>query len=219
MELNKNIELGIHRLGPNYGYCLDQIPQNVHDELKVSIDNLASDFSKGQKVNHTLVGEIKKEYKLTPGLHLNNYLKGLFEKVETEFNYLSLLNLNNPKLNTDNIWVNFMEKYEYNPPHHHDGIYSYVIWYQIPYKIEDELEYSPTNSNDNISVNGSFQFSHVINVDESPLPIINSINLPIDKSKEGYIAMFPSSLQHEVFPFYTSDEYRISVAGNIIKIN
>jgi len=27
--------------------------------------------------------------------------------------------------------------------------------------------------------------------------------------------MFPSQLIHAVYPFYTSDEYRISVSGNI----
>jgi hypothetical protein len=28
--------------------------------------------------------------------------------------------------------------------------------------------------------------------------------------------MFPSSLNHMVSPFYTSDEYRISISGNLI---
>jgi len=27
--------------------------------------------------------------------------------------------------------------------------------------------------------------------------------------------IFPSIIQHGVYPFYTSDEYRISVSGNI----
>ena len=29
--------------------------------------------------------------------------------------------------------------------------------------------------------------------------------------------MFPSYLNHMVYPFYTSDEYRISMSGNIFK--
>ena len=39
--------------------------------------------------------------------------------------------------------------------------------------------------------------------------------LPIDKNWEGYMIMFPANLQHCVYPFYTSDETRISFAGNI----
>ena len=27
--------------------------------------------------------------------------------------------------------------------------------------------------------------------------------------------MFPSYVQHEVFPFYTSDDYRITISGNV----
>ena len=219
MELknNKNIELGIHKLESNYGYYLDKIPQNVYNELKIFIDNLSFNFDKGKKVNNHLAGEIKKEYQLTPGLHLTDYLKGLFEKIETELGYLPLLNLNNPKLSADSAWINFMEKYEYNPPHFHSGLYSYVIWYQIPYNIEDEINYSPKDPSNEISLNGHFQFFHITK--SYPHPHINGINLSIDKSKEGYIAIFPSSLQHTVFPFFTSDEYRITVAGNIVNIN
>ena len=32
---------------------------------------------------------------------------------------------------------------------------------------------------------------------------------------EGTLLLFPSSLQHGVYPFYKCDEERISVSGNI----
>ena len=37
----------------------------------------------------------------------------------------------------------------------------------------------------------------------------------VDKSFEGQMLMFPAPLQHIVYPFYTSDESRITVSGNI----
>ena len=37
----------------------------------------------------------------------------------------------------------------------------------------------------------------------------------LDSQYENTICVFPSILNHAVFPFYTSDEYRISVSGNI----
>jgi hypothetical protein len=40
--------------------------------------------------------------------------------------------------------------------------------------------------------------------------------IEVDKSWEGTMIMFPSSLHHMVHPFYTSDEYRISISGNLI---
>ena len=39
--------------------------------------------------------------------------------------------------------------------------------------------------------------------------------LPVDKSWEGKVALFPANLNHCVYPFYTSDEYRISISGNL----
>jgi hypothetical protein len=44
---------------------------------------------------------------------------------------------------------------------------------------------------------------------------IKQVPIPVDSSYEGTIMMFPSALNHGVYPFYTSDEYRISVSGNI----
>ena len=43
---------------------------------------------------------------------------------------------------------------------------------------------------------------------------IDSVILNVDKSFEGKILMFPSYVQHQVFPFYTSDDYRITISGN-----
>jgi inosine/xanthosine triphosphate pyrophosphatase family protein len=36
-----------------------------------------------------------------------------------------------------------------------------------------------------------------------------------DKTFEGKIAFFPSKLSHCVYPFYSSDDVRISISGNI----
>ena len=46
---------------------------------------------------------------------------------------------------------------------------------------------------------------------------ISSHSLNLDKSCEGKIAIFPSVLNHIVYPFHTSDNYRISVSGNLVR--
>ena len=45
---------------------------------------------------------------------------------------------------------------------------------------------------------------------------METLPLFIDKTWEGTIVMFPSWLNHSVYPFYTSDDYRISISGNIV---
>ena len=32
---------------------------------------------------------------------------------------------------------------------------------------------------------------------------------------EGHMLVFPAGLTHQVFPFYTSDEQRVSISGNV----
>ena len=39
--------------------------------------------------------------------------------------------------------------------------------------------------------------------------------IPADKEWEGKMALFPANMNHQVYPFYTSDEYRVSISGNI----
>ena len=35
------------------------------------------------------------------------------------------------------------------------------------------------------------------------------------QQQEGKMVFFPSALNHQVFPFYESDEERVSISGNI----
>ena len=45
---------------------------------------------------------------------------------------------------------------------------------------------------------------------------INNEIIHADKSYEGKICLFPSKLRHSVSPFFSSDDYRISVSGNVM---
>ena len=37
----------------------------------------------------------------------------------------------------------------------------------------------------------------------------------LDKTSEGRMLFFPSSVSHTVYPFYNCDKERISIAGNV----
>ena len=205
------MELGYHPLGLNYGYLIDKAPQNVLEELGQQINILQSDFNKGEKANKYLAGELQHEYLLTIESKTKQYIKNLAQRFENESQYM-VSNYNPlPTLKFDDLWVNFQKKHEYNPMHSHSGIYSFVIWYQIPYTFENELKYHHSVKNCN---HGEF---HFILPPFNKTTNILTMPMPIDKSKEGYIVIFPSNLSHLVYPFYSSDEYRITVAGNISK--
>ena len=202
------------QIATNYGYYLEKVPQNVLDELGQQINNLKSGFNKGTKYNTQLAGEIEHEYRMLPQFQTKQYIKDLSQRFENESQHITNHYDSTPTLKFNDLWVNFQKKHEYNPIHTHTGVYSFVIWYQVPYTFEDEQKYSHSSEPIN---HGEFSFLY-----PSPFNTSRQITtkpLNIDKSKEGYIAIFPSSLNHLVYPFYSSDEYRITIAGNIEEKN
>tara|TARA_R100000908_G_scaffold25678_1_gene11787 strand:+ start:73 stop:711 length:639 start_codon:yes stop_codon:yes gene_type:complete len=114
-------------------------------------------------------------------------------------------------------WVSYQKKNEFFSYHHHSGIYSFVIWMKIPYsyrdqniisKLADKVSgVSPKNSN---TRSGCFEFNY-----PDILGNTTRSEYKLDKNWEGNMVFFPSRLPHAVYPFYNSDEDRISVAGNI----
>lgn len=107
-------------------------------------------------------------------------------------------------------WVNFQKKYEHNPIHTHAGKYSFVWWVQIPYDLEEEFsqEHSKESNSPTASV---FQWNYfTLN---STKMVQN--NVPLTKGRDdGRFFIFPANVPHQVYPFYTSDDYRISISGN-----
>ena len=106
-------------------------------------------------------------------------------------------------------WVNFQKKYEFNPLHKHLGMFSFVVWMKIPYSWEDEKESPLVKGTTNENAVGNFQVIY---------PAGGTIGLTswqMSPKLEGTMLLFPSNLMHMVNPFYTSDEERITISGNV----
>jgi hypothetical protein len=101
------------------------------------------------------------------------------------------------------LWVNFMKKNEYNPPHDHSDFLSFVIFLKVPEEIKKEQE----NFIGNSAGPGSLSFLYGDGNRQS-------ITYQSVKPTERDIFIFPAWIKHYVAPFY-SDVTRISVSGNI----
>jgi hypothetical protein len=134
---------------------------------------------------------------------------------EYAFNHMSRINIltKGLPLVLDSLWVNFQRKNEYLPLHNHAGVYSFVIWIKIPYEIENEQKHESSRYSSTIgkthNLSGNFQFVYTGSTGE-----VATHNIQVDKTCENKMLMFPASMYHTVYPFYTSDEDRISVSGN-----
>ena len=112
--------------------------------------------------------------------------------------------------NLESLWVNFQKKHEFNPPHDHSGVYSFVIWMQIPTSYEEQKKLpicAESNAHGSIS-NFGFHYTN-------SLGRVSQFMYNMEKETEGWMVMFPSEMKHEVFPFYENDGERISISGNI----
>lgn len=200
--------VGYHQLDNDYGWYIEKVPQEILSRLGTQVDKIKNNFDNVIKINNKLIGEIEHEYNIEGDNVVYDYIRAMVNEFNVHCRYFKERHVElekNPEL-----WVNFQRKYEYNPLHQHYGIFSFVIWYQIPYTFKEEQKYG---YKDKPSLHGDFSFFKPCIVGNKT--DIDAINLNVDKSKEGYMVVFPASLHHGVYPFYSSDDYRISIAGNI----
>ena len=113
--------------------------------------------------------------------------------------------------NLESLWVNFQRKHEFNPPHDHSGVYSFVIWMQIPTSYAEQKKLPICAELKRRRPAYPTLHFHYTNT----LGRLSHFAYDMEKAAEGYIVMFPSQMLHQVFPFYENDGERISISGNI----
>lgn len=183
----------------NPSYLLVDVPKEVLDSIVLN---------KNIPANNKLAGNIEQEYVLEDSTLVKvfcDYIARIYHDKNKHF-------LKKPsfrKLKFHDIWINYQKKHEYNPIHDHTGDFSFVIWLKVPFKFEDEQNHKSSIKTISKTVS-CFQFNYS---DYSGK--LRSEVLAVDNNWEGKMLFFPSDLHHCVYPFYTSDEERISIAGNI----
>ena len=104
-----------------------------------------------------------------------------------------------------NLWINFMKKGEYNPPHCHDGDFSFVLYLQVPKELG--LEYDAIADIERGKGPGLLYFDYG---EQLPFSVKSFGKYP----EKGDLFLFPGWLMHHVHDF-KSDVERISVSGNV----
>ena len=98
------------------------------------------------------------------------------------------------EMEAHNPWINYQTKGQLLSNHIHAGFLSYSAWISIP--VLSEFSY--------------FQFIY-----NNTIGTTCNHDIAINKHMEGKLILFPSLLHHIAYPFYTSDDVRISVSGNL----
>ncbi len=194
---------------PNVGIIESNLSEEQIDYLKECIDN------KGSSCKDHLVGNIHNSYEL---YDKNNWFFDNVLGSNIDYYQKSFTNLGSmiPTTGFHNYvlsswWVNYQKKHDFNPPHDHNGVYSFVIWINVPTDYREQHNISIArgiNSGGAVASDFAFQYSNILG---QPMSYVYHM----DKSVEGKMVFFPSSLRHCVYPFFECDETRVSIAGNI----
>ena len=105
----------------------------------------------------------------------------------------------------DSLWINFSQKHDFNPPHTHNGILSFVIFCQVP----EEIFKVQADSNTQRAGEINFLFGE-------PITKMMGSEYPV-QPYENLMFIFPAKLKHYV-PAYWVDAERISVSGNFVVV-
>ena len=108
-------------------------------------------------------------------------------------------------LRLDTLWINFSQKHDFNPPHTHTGVLSFVVFCQVPQEIFE------VQADSNTQRAGEIHFSY-----GDPITRLQGNEYPV-KPYENLMFIFPNELRHHV-PAYWVDAERISVSGNFIVV-
>ena len=196
---------------PNVGLTNGKIPPEIYQALNQEIVDIHTNDQGIHKMNESLAGQITKEYQITKSLPLlNPFLEEMGRAYQKEWNYYPKENPNNNKLTVESVWVNMQKKLEVNPLHNHDGTLSFVAWLHVPFKLEDERNMENCKNSRTVELASTFQFVYT-----TALGTIANCPMFVESGWEAKIIMFPAKLLHIVYPFQTSDDYRISIAGNL----
>jgi len=167
-------------------------------------------------MNNTLAGNISKSkaIKDKDNFLYENVLKQsaetLYFRDWNNYNNVHIAKLvPSPKFFLKTLWVNYQKQYEFNPPHDHNGLYSFVVFMKIPTYSEDQHAL-PFSANSNYPCASDFQF--LLGAGHKIMPVA----IPLSPEDEGRMLFFPAGLHHQVFPFYGTEEERITISGNII---
>ena len=194
---------------PNVGLTNGKIPPNIYRALNKEIVDIHTNDRDIVRMNNSLAGQITKEYQITKSLPLlNPFLEEMGREYQKEWNFYS--KEFNQDLKVESVWVNMQKKLEVNPLHNHDGTLSFVAWLHVPFKLEDERNVENCKNSRTVELASTFQFVYT-----TALGRIANCPMFVESGWEARIIMFPAKLLHIVYPFQTSDDYRISIAGNL----
>lgn len=193
----------------NTGYWLSSVDKSLLEPIWDEVNSYQHLLPQPRPWGHKLHQDLttcKDHLARIVNAHLDAYLSTCpynpLERTEDLFGAVKPLYLRDA-------WVNFITRGYYEPIHPHSGAVTFVLWLQIPYTYSEEIAYRP-NVDHRYNTSGCFG----IHTPDAMGRLQHTI-LPAYNDWEGTLCLFPAGMQHSVFPFFSSEDVRIAVSGNL----
>lgn len=186
-----------------------RLPMNIINEVQTHIDKVRGDDTRDY--GDMLAGRIKQQYDISDLCSDDvytvlkqcaiDYMDGVEGMTGFQPN-----NIGKDNLKVDALWVNIQKEREYNPPHLHDGMFSFVFYTKNDLLAQEAF-------NNEFDIQKGQQLGGTLELRYGEMQFFNFSNFSI-LPEVGDIVLFPSWVSHHVHQFYKPDAERISVAGN-----
>ena len=199
LEEPKDIKYSYFHWGPFLFHC--QVKQ---EECDMILKEGKKCRRKSNDYRAKLAGHLSEEYALREATPIVAWLKNYFNAYAVGYNQWRGEGSMKPNFTLTSLWINYMKANEFNPPHDHGADLSFVLYPHVPEEITKE------NKEFKGTMRGPGGISWIYGQgNRQCISVVHRMPATRD------LFIFPSGLQHWVFPF-RSDVERVSVSGNIL---
>tara|TARA_B100001939_G_scaffold267855_1_gene235335 strand:+ start:11536 stop:12225 length:690 start_codon:yes stop_codon:yes gene_type:complete len=109
-------------------------------------------------------------------------------------------------LSFNRFWCRASTVGDYQSLHHHESVLSFVVWMNIPFNSRIERNIQPGFR----PSAGDFCLYYTDSIGQ-----VQEMTWHISKECNGQMIVFPSAWKHAVWPHFSTEDYRISIAGDV----
>lgn len=166
-------------------------------------------------LNLDLVSQLAGRVEVQRSLHENidpSVIDSIMNHVKVFAQDAGMQGIEKEDMYINGLWCNVQQKFEYNPLHSHDGMFSFV-YYTKNTVTQEQAQSNKWDTTHESSTLGNRPLAGSIELHYGEPSFMNMCSF-LHFPQEGDLLIFPAWLRHSVYPFYCEGE-RISVAGNV----
>lgn len=190
---------------PNLGYVRHTLESS---QLKLLNDWIGKIDHNTALINHSHVGTITNEYEITDESVKQEISKALAPMCE-QYGRDMHFPIKDKPIGLKTAWCNVQQSGEYFSAHTHNGLFSFALWLKVPFTQQDEQAWREARGKSGRET-AAFYFHYT-----DALGRITPHCLEVDSTWENVIVLFPGEMMHSVTPYYSTQDNRIVVSGNI----